>query len=178
MPDTAPGRAPTPAPNPGRPAGGSRADRVLNRRSAVLAAVMLAALVVYILATAGRGIALMGLDDVVARIMGAVLLFFPLLGIWVIWAEVRFGRGASRLVRRLADEGPLPTDGLSLRPSGRPDRDAAEALVPPQKAEVERTPDDWRAWARLGLVLDAAGSRGDARRALVRAIRLERVGRS
>ena len=39
---------------------------------------------------------------------------------------------------------------------------------------MEAAPEDWRAWFRLGLAYDASGDRRRARKAIIRAISLER----
>jgi cytochrome c-type biogenesis protein CcmH/NrfG len=86
--------------------------------------------------------------------------------------EFRFGRRSTRLVRRLAAEGGLPSDDLPRRPSGRVDRAAADAVFDRYRDETLADPDEWRAWLRLGLAYDASGDRRRARAAVRRAISL------
>ena len=74
-------------------------------------------------------------------------------------------------------EDALPADEVTVRPSGRVDRDDADAVFPAYRAEVEQHPDDWRAWYRLGVAYDAAGDRRRARSAVRSAIRLEAIER-
>ena len=45
---------------------------------------------------------------------------------------------------------------------------------PPYAEAAEASPDDWRAWLRLGLAYDMAGDRRRARAAVRRAITLSR----
>ncbi|WP_349814856.1 tetratricopeptide repeat protein [Curtobacterium sp. MCJR17_043] len=71
--------------------------------------------------------------------------------------ELRFGLRITRLGARLERDGGAPSDVVPVRPSGRPDRGAADELFPRYRAAVEAAPDDWRAWYRLGVVYDAAG---------------------
>ena len=103
-----------------------------------------------------------------------LLLVLPLIGVWALVAELRFGRNSERLVRRLEAEGGLPVEELPIRPSGRPLRDAADAEFPMYRAAVDEHPDDWRAWFRLGLAYNSAGDRRRARGAIRTAIALER----
>jgi cytochrome c-type biogenesis protein CcmH/NrfG len=73
--------------------------------------------------------------------------------------------------QRLTDElGPSGALELPRRPSGRVDRDAADAVFTQQRARVEDDPDDWRGWYRLGEAYDVAGDRRRAREALRTAI--------
>jgi cytochrome c-type biogenesis protein CcmH/NrfG len=77
-----------------------------------------------------------------------------------------------RLGEQLAAEGGLPADDLPRRPSGRVDRDAADAVFARRRAEAEAAPDDWRSWYRLGIAYDDAGDRRRAREAMRKAITL------
>ena len=104
--------------------------------------------------------------------LGAGLLVLPLIGAWVVLAELRFGAATQRLAEELEAEGRWPTEELPLRPSGRPERAAADALFAARRADVESAEDDWSAWFRLGLAYDDAGDRRRARAAMRTAIRL------
>jgi cytochrome c-type biogenesis protein CcmH/NrfG len=138
--------------------------------------VLVAAVTVYLVVIAQRAWLLMASGRPVAVVMGAALLVVPVVGGYVVGREVQFGVQAQDLARRLESEGGLPTDQVALRPSGRPDRAAADALFERYRTEVDGSPDDWRAWYRLGLVYDAAGDRRRARGAVREAIRLSRSG--
>ena len=111
---------------------------------------------------------LLGQPDGVDRLLGAAVLVLPLIGIWVVVAEIRFGRAAQRLTDELGQS----DEALELprRPSGRVDRDAADAVFAEQRAVVQDDPQDWRGWYRLGEAYDAAGDRRRAREALRTAI--------
>ena len=109
--------------------------------------------------------------------LGLGVLLLAALGAFLVTAEVRFGADSQRLGETLAAEGALPTGELPRRPSGRVDRDAADVLFAERKAEVEAAPQDWRAWYRLGLAYGEAGDTPRGRRAVRRAIRLERSAR-
>ena len=109
--------------------------------------------------------------------MGVALFVLPAIAAWAIGRELWFGIRAENLGRRLEREGALPDEQLSVRPSGRVDRDEAEALFPKYREAVESAPEDWRAWYRLGLAYDGAGDRRRARSAVRQAIRLESADR-
>ncbi|GAA3943264.1 DUF485 domain-containing protein [Pseudoclavibacter caeni] len=156
---------------------GPQLDRRGQRRSFAWAMTMIAFLALYVLVVFQRAIILIGVDDVIARVMGVCLLLFPLLGVYAIWAEIRFAVDANRLIERLAEEEGLPTDDLPVLPSGRADRAVAGRRLERYTRDADAHPDDWRSLLRCGLMLDAAGHRREARRAIVDAIRAERAGR-
>ncbi len=137
-------------------------------------AVMAALLTLYIVLVGQRAWLLLISDDPVGIAMGTALVVLPLLAVWGLGRELWFGWRAEQLGRRLEREGALPHDEVSLRPSGRIVRADGDAAFPAHRAAVEGSPEDWRAWFRLGLAYDAAGDRRRARAAVRTAIRLER----
>ncbi len=141
------------------------------------AAVMAAVLVLYVVLVSQRAVLLLTSGDAVGITMGLALIVLPTIAAWAIGRELWFGIRAENLGRRLESEGALPEEQLSVRPSGRVDRDEAEALFPKYRDAVESAPDDWRAWYRLGLAYDGAGDRRRARAAVRRAIALESAER-
>lgn len=136
--------------------------------------VMAALLVLYLVFVVQYAIILIGVGQPVATAMGIALLVLPVVGAWVLTAELLFVFRGERLLARLRDEGGLPVDDLPRLPSGRPEPDAADAQFPIYQAEVEAEPESWRAWLRLGLAYDASGDRSRARWATRTAIRLAR----
>lgn len=136
-------------------------------------AVMAAALLLYIVLVGQRAVLLLTSGDGVAIAMGAALVVLPLFAMWGLGRELWFGVRAQRLGERLAAEGALPNESVAVRPSGRVLREDADALFPSYRAAVEKHPEDWRGWYRLGLAYDAAGDRRRAREAVRTAIRLE-----
>jgi Flp pilus assembly protein TadD len=66
---------------------------------------------------------------------------------------------------------------LPRRPSGRVDRDAADAWFEGRRAEVEENSGDWRAWYRLAYAYDVAGDRRRARATMRKAVDLEAADR-
>ncbi|MEU4418340.1 hypothetical protein AB0F74_34550, partial [Nocardia salmonicida] len=83
-----------------------------------------------------------------------------------------------RLARRIHEEGlEVDTSELPRRPSGRIERDAADALFARIKTEWEADPDNWRSSYRLARAYDYAGDRGRARDTMRRAVALEKLER-
>ena len=141
-----------------------------------LAAGLMALLLVFYLVLVGwRAVLFLQSGEIIGIVIGVALLVLPLVGVWALVAELRFGRNSERLVRRLEAEGGLPVEELPIRPSGRPVRDEADAEFPIFRAAVDAAPDDWRAWFRLGLAYNSSGDRRRARGAIRTAISLERA---
>ena len=136
---------------------------------------MAALLVLYLAFVVQYAIILLGVGQPVATAMGLALLVLPLVGAWVLTVELLFVFRGEKLLARLREEGGLPVDDLPRLPSGRPDPVAADAQFPGYQAEVEGSPESWRAWLRLGLAYDASGDRKRARWATREAIRLSRA---
>jgi predicted Zn-dependent protease len=62
---------------------------------------------------------------------------------------------------------------LPRRPSGRIERDAADALFHTIQAELDADPDNWRRWYRLARAYEFAGDRRRAREAMKTAVALQ-----
>jgi tetratricopeptide (TPR) repeat protein len=138
------------------------------------ALVMALLLLLYVVLVGQRAVLFVSTGEPVAIALGVALLVLPLLGLFALVVELRFGLRTQEIVRQLAAEGELPVDDLPRRASGRYEREAADAAFPAYKEAVEAAPDDWRAWFRLGLAYDACGDRRRARQALRWAIGLRR----
>jgi hypothetical protein len=123
-------------------------------------------LVVYIVLVGQRAVAFIATGLPVGIGIGVALVVVALVGALLLVLELRFGLRITRLGARLERDGDAPADVVPVRPSGRPDRGAADDLFPRYRAAVEAAPDDWRAWYRLGVVYDAAGDRKRARAAM------------
>lgn len=143
-----------------------RAGVTAKRAAAVLALVFIA----YAVLLGWRGVLLIGTGEPAAVGLGAAVLVIPVVGAYLVWREVQFGRATEALARELEAEGGLPVDDLPRRPSGRVDRGAADAAFAQYKQEAEAAPDDWRVWFRLATAYDAAGDRRRARSAMRTAI--------
>ncbi|GAA1934056.1 tetratricopeptide repeat protein [Microbacterium aoyamense] len=140
-------------------------------------AVMAALLALYIVLVGQRAVLLLVSGDPVGVGMGVALIVLPLIATWALGRELWFGVRAEQLGKRLETEGGLPDEDVAVKPSGRVVRSDADALFPAYRAAVEASPEDWRAWYRLGLAYDASGDRRRAREAVRTAIRFESASR-
>ena len=138
------------------------------------ALVMALFLLLYVVLVAQRAYLFVMTGEPIAVVLGVALLVLPVLGIFALVAELRFGVHTQQMVRELEEAGELPVDEVPRRASGRYERESADAAFPAYKEAVEADPDDWRAWFRLGLAYDACGDRRRARQALRWAITLRR----
>ena len=152
----------------------STAIRARSIASVALIALLLA---LYTVAIFGRAFALIATGQLAAVLIGIFVLTIPLIGIWALVAELRFGAAATRLSDALAAEGKDPTIGLPTRPSGRPEPQAAAALLDGLYDTASAEGATWQDVMAYALTQDAAGSRRAARRAIVQAIKLEREQR-
>lgn len=144
-----------------------------SKAGAILMAVLLA---LYVVLVGWRAVQFMATGEPVAVGIGLALIVLPVIAAWALWREISFGLRSQALMRRLEDEGGLELE-IPVKPSGRPERSAADAAFPAFRDAAEAAPDSWRAWLRLGLAYDAAGDRRRARGAVRRAITLERAER-
>ena len=106
--------------------------------------------------------------------LGLALMILPFIGLWVLVATLRAGLAHQRLGRIVREEGlELDVSDLPRMPSGRIQRDAADALFATVRAELEADPDNWRRWYRLARAYDYAGDRGRARETMKKAVQME-----
>ena len=141
-------------------------------RPRVVVSVLVGALLFYFALIGYRGVFLVRQGGWTDRLLGGAVLVLPLIGVWVLVAELRFGHRAAQLTAELGeDDHPIqaPID-VPRRPSGRVDRRAADGVFERQRSRVEADPGDWRNWYRLAEAYDVAGDRRRAREALRTAI--------
>ena len=137
------------------------------------AIVLTAVLVVYFVLLGERAVLLLQTGTGVGIGLGVAVLMLPVIGAWIAVVNLRFGAQVERLARVMASEDGLPDAAeLPRRPSGRVDRDAADAWFDERKAELEASPEDWRRWYRLAFAYDLAGDRRRARETMRHALRL------
>jgi len=141
-------------------------------RAKIGALVMTALLFTYVVLLANTAISLLATGILLAQIMGFLLLAFPLIGVWAIVVELRFGLATEKLVARIEAEGTWPNLGIETRPSGRAVRASADAAFPKWRDAAEKNEHDFHAWFNLSLAYDACGDRRRARGALRKAISL------
>jgi hypothetical protein len=134
--------------------------------------IVAAAVAVYLVFTAARAWVLIASGDPVPVLLGLSVIVIPLIGAWVLWRELAFGMRTQRLGRELGAQGGLPVDDLPRTPSGRIEKDAADARFAEYEQQVQAAPDDWRGWYRLAIGYDDARDRKRARAAMRRAIAL------
>lgn len=143
-------------------------------RIQALTGFMCLALVMYLVLLGRTAVLLVGSGSAPAIGLGAALLIMPVIGLWAMIATLRDGFTQHKLARLIADDGmELDVSALPRRPSGRIDRDAADALFHAVRAELDSDPDNWRRWYRLARAYDYAGDRRRAREAMKTAVRLQ-----
>ncbi|MDT5146057.1 MAG: hypothetical protein QOC58_702 [Mycobacterium sp.] len=143
-------------------------------RTQVLIAFLCVALLTYVVLLSRMDFAMLGSGRPAAVGLGLAVLIMPVIGLWAMVATLRSGVAHQRLARLIAADGmELDTSALPRRPSGRIERDAADALFDMVRTEVESEPDDWRGWYRLARAYDYAGDRRRAREAMKTAVLLQ-----
>jgi cytochrome c-type biogenesis protein CcmH/NrfG len=137
-------------------------------------AFMCAALVVYLVLLGRAALLMIGSGRAVAIALGGALLILPAIGLWAMIATLRAGLAHQKLARLAAEDGmELDVSALPRRPSGRIERDAADALFDTVRTELDIDPQDWRRWYRLARAYDYAGDRSRAREAMKKAVELQ-----
>src|SRR5690606_13432300 len=137
------------------------------RKTLVLAAVLTAGVVLYLVLLAGRAFALLRSGETVGVVLGVGVLMLPFLGAWMVITTWMSG------VRVAGEGGRRDVSARPRRPSGRVEREAADAYFAKREAELAQAPQDWRAWYRVAHAYDIAGDRRRARDAMKRAVALE-----
>lgn len=136
-----------------------------------------AAVGVYIVFAGLRAWAFIVTGDPVLVLLGLSVVVIPVIGVWVLWRELMFGRRTQELGTTLGIEGGLPVDDLPRTASGRIEKAAADARFIEYEADVQAHPQDWRCWYRLAIGYDDARDRKRARAAMRQAIHLFEVAR-
>jgi hypothetical protein len=149
-------------------------DNARALRIQVLIGFMCVTLVVYVFMLGRIAMAFITSGRPAAIGLGLALLLLPLIGIWVMVSTLRAGLAHQRLARIIRDEGmELDVSSLPRTPSGRIQRDAADALFESVRGELESDPDNWRRWYRLARAYDYAGDRSRAREAMRKAVEMQ-----
>ena len=132
------------------------------------------ALIFYFAMLTRTAIALIRSGTPAAVALGIGVLILPVVGAWVMVATLRAGLAHQRLARLAAEDGmELDVTDLPRMPSGRIQREAADALFQTTRAELDADPDNWRRWYRLARAYDYAGDRSRARETMRRAVELQ-----
>jgi hypothetical protein len=144
-------------------------------RIQLLIGFMCVALIVYFVLLGRAALILVTSGKAAAIGLGVAVFLLPIVGLWAMVATLRAGFAHQRLARKAAEQGmDLDVSTLPRRPSGRIERDAADAMFHAVKAELEVDPDDWMRWYRLARAYDYAGDRGRARETMRTAVDMER----
>ena len=143
------------------------------KTTAAVAVAATALLAAYLLVRAAD---LVRTGSVKGALLAVGVLLLVVLGALLVGLEVRLGLGSERLGRRLFAEG-FREQEMPRTPSGRVDRAAADELFALRRQELEAAPQDWRGWFRLATAYDAARDPQRGRRAMRRAVALERTDR-
>ncbi|MFF8504599.1 hypothetical protein ACF07L_28665 [Streptomyces anulatus] len=143
-------------------------------RAKITYIVTAAVLVFYFVLVGSRGLMLIRHGTPVTVTFGIAVLILPVIGVWFLWKNTQFVRRANALAVELDAEGGLPVDELARTPSGRIDRDSADAVFTKRREETEDAPDDWRTWFRLAVAYQDARDTPRARKAMQRAIALHK----
>lgn len=143
-------------------------------RIQLLIGFMCVAMVVYFVLLGRAGVIMISSGRPAAIGLGLAVLLLPVVGLWALIATLRAGFAHQRLARLAREDGmELDVSSLPRRPSGRIEREAADALFTSVRAEVEEHPDDWRRWYRLARAYDYAGDRSRARETMRKAVALQ-----
>jgi cytochrome c-type biogenesis protein CcmH/NrfG len=143
-------------------------------RIQLLIALMCVALVTYFVLLGRLAVAMIASGRAAAVGLGLAVLIMPVIGLWAMITTLRAGFAHQKLARLIAADGmELDAGALPRRPSGRIQRDAADALFVTVRTEVETHPDDWRHWYRLARAYDYAGDRRRARESMKTAVELQ-----
>jgi len=90
--------------------------------------------------------------------LGVAILVMPLIGIWVMVSTLQAGLAHQRLARLARERGmDLDVSDLPTMPSGRVQREAADALFEAVRDELDQDRDNWLRWYRLARAYDYSG---------------------
>jgi hypothetical protein len=133
---------------------------------------------IYLFLMTNQAITLVQVDNPIAKAMGIALFGLPLVGVWSVIRELRFGVQVEKLANKVRAEDAWPSFDLDFRPSGRPVRDSATKVFAEFAALTEQNPDDWHNWFNLSLAYDAAGDGRRARSSMRKAIVLNKLNQT
>ncbi|BDH56998.1 hypothetical protein [Tsukamurella sp. PLM1] len=110
--------------------------------------------------------------------LGFGMVLVGLVGLWILWSVLSNGYAHQKLAASAKALGrELDVSDLPKMPSGRVQRDAADALFAQVKAEFEADPDSWVNAYRLARAYDYAGDRSRARQWMTKAVSMEKSSR-
>lgn len=127
---------------------------------------------VYVAVLGQHGLLLISSGDALQIIFGALILVFPVLALFSLYREFKFGIAVEKLGKELEAAGQWPMFDFELRPSGRPTKESARLEFERLRKITEADESNWKNWFALGLSYDAAGDKPRARAAMREAVRL------
>jgi len=133
-----------------------------------------ALLIMYLALLGQRGLILLTGETLVGKFMGGFILVLPVVALWGIIRELRFGLRIEKLAERIQTEGRWPNFNFETRPSGRPVRSSADSVFDEYRIKAQNSPEDFHVWFDLGLAYDATGDRRRARAAMRKALELSK----
>lgn len=146
-------------------------------RIQLLIGLLCLALLAYFALLVRTAVALIRTGTPSAVALGGGVLILPVVGAWVVLATLRAGLAHQRLARLAVEAGmELDISELPRTPSGRIQREVADALFTTMRAELDADPDNWQRWYRVARAYDYAGDRSRAREAMRTAVALETAG--
>jgi hypothetical protein len=137
------------------------------------AMVMTVLTLLYVIVLGGRGVLMLEQSSTVAKVFGVFILVLPAFGFVGIFLELRFGIRVERLAKQVEAEGTWPIRDIPMRPSGRPEKAAADKEFERIREELDKAPEDWHSWFNLGIAYDACGDRKRARASMRKALVLK-----
>jgi hypothetical protein len=133
---------------------------------------------IYLALMTNQAVALIQVDNLIAKIMGIALFGLPAVGIWAVIRELRFGLQVESLAKLVREQDVWPLFDLEFRTSGRPIRASAEKVFNRYAELAKKSPDDWHSWFNLSLAYDASGDSRRARASMRRAIAIASAAKS
>lgn len=141
-------------------------------RGKLSATVMGVLTLIYLALLANTGFTLVALESPIAKAMGALILVFPILALWLTFMEFRFAVRLEKLTDQISNAGNFPALKFEYRPSGRATKASAALVFEESAKKVAADESNYLLWFELGLAYDAAGDRRRARAAMRRALKL------
>ncbi len=130
------------------------------------------AIVGYLAIAVDRSIRFFESGSVAGQLIAVAILMVSAVGIYLLYRELVFGLQVQKLLARAAAEGISLGANLPLAPSGKPDRNAADAEFARLQSEMPLGPQTWQDWLRISVAYDDARDSRRARAAMRTAIKL------
>lgn len=119
----------------------------------------------------GRGLVLIQDDNPVGILMGLAILVFPLLAVWVLFVEIRFGLRLAKL-GRIFSESEIAFPHYELKPSGKAIAESGQRIFQDISERLQLDENNYLLWYLLADSYDKLGDRTRARKAARRSIAL------